>query len=150
MSTIIRYNKYFIIPTVLMGIISILGGYFFAAIGEYLISMLFIPLVIVSILGMIEIYRSRIELSDEPTNIQSLSEHHMYRRGSIEKVTWEKGCGVSIMYEGKWVSPHSRKKQPVLSKYSASLGEKACLTFRSRPFRAMPFTGRLLRCRPLA
>ena len=104
MESILRPNISYRIVPVLFGAVSVAGAAYFKGDSEnFIYFLIFVFLVLLSIGAIAEGFVAKIELGETELIVKNILKQNKYKKEKIEKVTWEKGSGVSFMYEGNWV-----------------------------------------------
>jgi len=98
------YHKINIVIPIALGMIGFLGyGYYFRE-GEITYALVGLMLLAIAGLTMAELLISKIELGEDRLVIRRLWKRQELERAKIQEVAWEKGCPVTVLYEGRWIT----------------------------------------------
>ena len=103
-------NSFHVVPWIRIAIVVITIGsiaaalYFYRPEGLTWISAFFIGFSILGAAGIVESFSAYIVLEDEAIEFRETLRKTAIPRQDIERVTWEAGCGVSLLLrDGTWV-----------------------------------------------
>ena len=104
MLTKFAYHKINLVIPIVLGAIGLLGyGYFFRE-DETTYTLVSLLLLAIAGMTMVEIIISKIELGEDRLVIRRLWKRQELERAKIEEVFWEKGCPVTVLYEGRRIT----------------------------------------------
>jgi hypothetical protein len=106
MNQVFRVSKFVILfLAVIFVIMAAVAVWFLATKGITLLACSFVGYSILAVVALLESLRSHILLTKDNLEYTRLFKTYKLPRSLIQKVIWEKGCGVSVQtMEGKWVA----------------------------------------------
>ncbi|NCF63007.1 MAG: hypothetical protein GWP58_09160 [Gammaproteobacteria bacterium] len=103
-------TRFRVVPWVRISILVVAAGsiaaaaYFFSQEGLTLLSASFIGFSIICIAGVVESFSAHILLEESQIRFRETLRDTAIPKGDIVRVTWEAGCGVSLLLsDGTWV-----------------------------------------------